>query len=66
MYKIKETTREQREKIVRNALAVSQIDAGKPDEETLKLFELYIEGKMEIEDIQKIVIEKAKKESINE
>lgn len=60
-YLISETTKEEREKYVKNALAISQIDAGPPDEETLKLFQLYIDGKMEIEDVQKIVIDNAKK-----
>lgn len=59
-YLISETTKEEREKIIRNALAVSQIDAGPPDEKTLKLFDLYIEGEMEIEDIQKKIIDKYK------
>lgn len=54
---ISETTREERENHVLNALAVSQIDAGPPDKETMDLLQQYIDGKMEIEDVQKAIIQ---------
>lgn len=59
-YLICETTKEEREKYVRDALAISQIDAGPPDEATMELFQQYIDGKMEILEVQRRVIENVK------
>lgn len=60
-YLINETTKEEREKLVRNALAVSLIDADSPTMETMKFFQLYIDGKMEIDEIQREIIDRYKK-----
>lgn len=53
-------TKEEKELIVRKALAISESDALEPTEETLALVEEYIEGNMTIEEIQQIVIDKYK------
>lgn len=53
-------TREEKELIVKKALAISESDAMPPTEETLALVEEYIEGNMTIEEIQQIVIDKYK------
>lgn len=60
-YLISNTTKEEREKLLQDALAISQIDAGPPDDETMKLFQEYINGTMEISEVQKRVIERYKR-----
>lgn len=57
-YLIDETTREERIEIVKKALAISLSDALYPSEEALQLVEEYIEGRMELEDVQKLMIKK--------
>ena len=57
-YLIDETTREERIEIVKKALAISLSDASFPSEEAQRLVEEYIEGRMELEDIQKVMIKK--------
>lgn len=57
-YLIDETTREERIEIVKKALAISLSDASYPSEEALQLVEEYIEGRMELEDVQKLMIKK--------
>lgn len=58
---IKNTTREQRQEIVKKALAISLIGKNYPTNDVLDLVKLYIDGKMELEEVQKQVIEKYKK-----
>ena len=58
---IKNTTREQRQEIVKKALAISLIGQNYPTNDVLDLVKLYIDGKMELEEVQKQVIEKYKK-----
>lgn len=60
-YLISNTTKEEREKFLQDALAISQIDAGPPDDETMNLFQEYINGTMEISEVQKRVIERYKR-----
>jgi len=55
------TTREEREKAVRNALAITKINGGQPTEETVELFQKYINGEMELDEIEKQMIERYKK-----
>lgn len=57
-YLISETTREQRKEIVKKALGISLLGADMPSDDVLNLAKQYIEGKIEIEEIQKKVIEK--------
>lgn len=58
---IKNTTREQRQEIVKKALTISLVGQNYPTNDVLDLVKLYIDGKMEIEEVQKQVIEKYKK-----
>ncbi|MBH1942538.1 purine biosynthesis protein PurH [Mobilitalea sibirica] len=60
-YLIKDTTKEERKKLVEDALTISQIDAGYPTEETIKLFDMYINGELEIDEINKMIIESISK-----
>lgn len=48
---IKDTTAEQREKIVKDGIALSTLDALPPTEEAMILFKEYIDGKIELNDI---------------
>lgn len=58
---IKDTTKEEREKIVNGAIAIQMTGGPVPSENTMELFQEYIDGKKEIEEIQKIIIERYKK-----
>lgn len=60
-YLIKDTTTEERKKIAKDALAVSVGSDEMPSEETIKMVKEYVDGKIEIEQIQKMVIERYKK-----
>ncbi len=58
---IDETTREERIEIINKALAISQSGAERPSDMAMQLAEEYVEGRMELEEIQKIIVEKYKK-----
>lgn len=60
-YLIKDTTQEERKKIAKSALAISVSSNEIPSKETISLVKQYIDGKMELEDVQKKVIERYKK-----
>lgn len=51
---------EKRQKQVDNALSISLLDAGEPTEETKKLAEDFIAGKISHEEMKKMVIERYK------
>jgi len=57
-YLIKDTTKEERKLIVNKALSISLTGANIPSKEVLELAKEYIDGKKEISEIQKIIIEK--------
>ncbi len=57
-YLISETTKEERKDIVKKALGISLLGADMPSDDVLKLAKQYIEGKVEIEEIQKEVLKK--------
>lgn len=57
-YLISETTREERRDIVKKALGISLLGAEMPSDDVLELAKQYIDGKIEIEEIQKRVLEK--------
>lgn len=61
-YLISETTQEERQLIVEKALAISLSGAKKPSEETINLINDYIEGRKELETIQKEIINLYKEE----
>ncbi|MBQ3307725.1 MAG: hypothetical protein IJG68_06010 [Bacilli bacterium] len=61
-YLISETTREEREKLVYKALGISLSDADYPSEKVMLLVRQYIDGKMELDHIQKLIIEFYQKE----
>ena len=60
-YLIKDTTQEERKKIAKSALAISVGSDEIPSKETINLVKQYVDGKMELEDVQKNIIERYKK-----
>lgn len=60
-YLIKETTREQRRELVKKALAISVSGADVPTKETMRHAQKYIDGEIELEELQKYVVNKYKK-----
>lgn len=57
-YLVSETTKEERKEIVKNALGISLLGTDMPSDDVLQLAKQYIDGKIEIEEIQKKVLEK--------
>ena len=57
-YLVSETTKEERKEIVKNALGIYLLGADKPINDVIQLAKQYIDGKIEIEEIQKKVLEK--------
>ena len=58
---ISETTKEERKNIVKKALGTVLLGANMPSEDVLNMAKEYIEGNIEISEIQKKVLEKYKK-----
>lgn len=50
-YAIKDTTKEERKRIVNEALAISTLDSPTPEKRVLELMDKYIDGKLEIKEI---------------
>lgn len=57
-YFIKNSTKEERQKRIDDAIAISMLGAPAPSQETMELYQKYIDGEMEIDEIQRILIEK--------
>ena len=57
-YSIDKTTRKDRIKLVKKALAISISGAEVPTDETLNLTKDYVDGKIELEELQKRIIDK--------
>lgn len=55
-YLIEETTKEERTQLVYKALGISMSGADKPSDEVMNLVKKYINGIMELEEVQKEVI----------
>ena len=58
---IKNTTKEQRLDIVKNAIAISITGADVPDEKVLRIAKEYVDGQTEISDVQAKIINMYKK-----
>lgn len=57
---IRNSTKEERRKRIKDALVILTLDAGTPVEEDMKLYEKYIDGEMDLDEILKKIIEKYK------
>lgn len=55
---IKNSTREERQKRVNGAIAIQMTGGPAPSKEAMELYQKYIDGEMELEEIRKILIEK--------
>ena len=55
-YLVNETTKEERMELVYKALGISMSDAQAPSKETMALVNEYIEGNIELEELQQLVI----------
>ena len=53
---IKNTTREERELNVKGAIAIGSLDSLPPSKSVMVLMQKYIDGEMEIDEVQKEVI----------
>lgn len=60
-YSIKNSTVEQRKELVKKALGISMSGADVPTDDTLKLARQYIEGKIELKELQEKIINKYNK-----
>lgn len=60
-YSIKNTTKKQREELVKKALVISVSGADAPTKQATRLIKEYIDGKKELEAVKKEIIEMHKK-----
>jgi len=60
-YSIENTSREERKKIAKKALGISVASNEMPSKETIQIVKEYVDGKIELEEVQKKVIERYKK-----
>lgn len=60
-YLIKDTTKEERKNIAKNAFGISIASDNAPSKETIELVKQYINGSLELEDVKKKVIERYKR-----
>lgn len=60
-YSIANTTKEQRERFVAEAIAINLLGAEPLTKENRDLLQTYIDGKNELDDLQKMIIDKYKK-----
>ena len=58
---IKNTTKEERERIVAASLAVATIECCEPSDEVLGYFQLYVDGKNELEEVIQLIEESTRK-----
>lgn len=54
---IKNSTREERQKRVNGAIAISTLDAPEPSPKAMELYQKYIDGEMELDEIKEKLIE---------
>ena len=59
---IQNSTSRERQKIVNGAIAISMLDSEAPTEKAMELYQKYIDGEMEIDEIQKLIIEMYKED----
>lgn len=61
-YSVDKKTRKDRIKLVKKALAISISGADVPTDETLNLTKDYVDGKIELEELQQKIIDKYNKD----
>ena len=65
-YLVSETTKEERKEIIKSALGISLLGAKMPSDDVLELAKQYIDGNMELDELQKRVLEKYNKKGESE
>ena len=65
-YLVSETTKEERKEIIKSALGISLLGAKMPSDDVLELAKQYIDGNIEIDELQKRVLEKYNKKGESE
>lgn len=60
---IKNSTREERSKRISDALAISTLDAKEPLKEDMELYQKYIDGEMELDEVKEKLISKYTEEA---
>lgn len=53
---IQNSTRSEREKIVHGAIAISMLDSESPSEKATELYQMYIDGEMELHEVKEKII----------
>lgn len=56
-YLIKNSTKEERQKRLNDALAISTLDCKEPEPKAMELYQKYIDGEMELDEIKDKLIE---------
>lgn len=51
-YLIKNSTKEERQKRINDAIAISMLEAKSPSKEAMELYQKYIDGEMELDEIK--------------
>ena len=59
-HSIKNTTREERKKMTKKALGISIASNEMPSKETIEIVKEYVDGRTELEEVQRKVIERYK------
>ena len=60
---IKNTTKEQRKKLVEGGLALASLDSSPPSRFAVEMYNKYVEGEMELTDVCKAINERYKKKT---
>lgn len=56
-YLIKNTTKEERQKMFNDALSLSMLGAKAPEPKAMKFYQKYIDGEMELDEVKEKLIE---------
>lgn len=58
---IKNSTKEERAKMVRESIVISMLDAPAPTEKAMELYQKYIDGEIEIDEVSEEILNNYKK-----
>lgn len=60
-YLVKNSTKEERAKMVRESIVISMLDAPAPTQKAMELYQKYIDGEMEIDEVSEEILKNYKK-----
>lgn len=55
-YLIKDTTRDERQKLVNGAIVISMLDSPAPSQKAIELYQKYVDGEIEIDEVSNEII----------